>query len=95
MRLRRRREPQPMSCAEVAEALQSYLDTEIDDLVARRVAQHLEMCRRCGLEADTYRAIKDAVARRAMPVDPYAMDRLRAFGARLAAEHRDTGSPPA
>lgn len=71
------------SCHEVARVLQSYLDGNVDELTARRVARHLEICRRCGLEAETYTRIKESLARRG-GVDPEAVERLRAFGARLA-----------
>lgn len=94
MRWRRRR-AEPMSCAEVAAALQSHLDAEIDDLAARRVAAHLEHCRRCGLEADTYRAIKETIARRAAPLDLDTAERLRAFGERLLVEQPDAGGSSA
>jgi anti-sigma factor RsiW len=79
-RLRRRR------CRQVALVLQSYLDGEVDAGTAGRVHDHLEECRRCGLEATTYRAIKDAIpmaaadsAQPAAPVDPDALHRLRTF----------------
>lgn len=72
------------TCAEVAQVLQSYLDGQVDDLTARRVRRHLEHCRRCGLEAETYEAIKAALARRPHQVDADALERLRAFGQRLA-----------
>ena len=84
--LRRHRAARPMTCAEAAQVLQRYLDGEVDDLTARRVHEHLEMCRRCGLEAQTYRAIKDAVARGGLPVERDVLDRLRQFGERLAEE---------
>lgn len=71
------------SCMEVARALQAYLDGEVDTVTARRVARHLEICRRCGLEAQTYLAIKDTLARGGRDVDPAAVARLRAFGAHL------------
>ncbi|MBW3536495.1 MAG: zf-HC2 domain-containing protein [Actinobacteria bacterium] len=71
------------SCAEVAQVLQSYLDGRVDDLTARRVRRHLEHCRRCGLEAETYEAIKAALARRSHQVDTDALQRLRAFAQRL------------
>jgi anti-sigma factor RsiW len=73
------------NCMQVARVLQSYLDREVDDLTARRVGRHLEHCRRCGLKAETYEAIKDAIARRSQ-VDTEALARLRAFGQRLAEE---------
>lgn len=86
--LRRWRGRDEATCAEVARVLQRHLDGEIDELTARRVARHLERCRRCGLEARTYRAIKDALSRSA-PIDPGALDRLREFGRRLADEATD------
>ena len=83
----RRRGPGPeATCAEVAQALQSYLDGQVDEMTARRVSRHLEACRRCGLEAVTYEAIKDALARRRSDVDADALERLRSFGERLANE---------
>ncbi len=84
--MRRRRAEREASCAEVAQVLQSYLDGQVDDLTARRVSRHLEHCRRCGLEADTYQAIKEALSRRGREVDAETLERLRAFGARLAEE---------
>lgn len=92
--IRRRRDRGEASCAEVARVLQSYLDGHLDDLSARRVHRHLEHCRRCGLEAETYEAIKEAVARRAARIDPDALQRLRDFGERLAEEGptEETGS---
>ncbi len=76
------------SCWQVGHLLQSYLDGEVDDLTARRVARHLELCRRCGLEASTYAEIKKALARRGAPVPGDAHERLQ----RLAEQLMDT--PP-
>lgn len=91
---RRWRGRREATCAEVAQVLQSYLDGHVDDLTARRVHRHLEHCRRCGLEAETYEAIKVAIARRGRQVDPEALERLRAFGERLAEQgpKGETGS---
>ncbi|GIU89782.1 MAG: hypothetical protein KatS3mg010_0881 [Acidimicrobiia bacterium] len=49
----------------------------------RRIAAHLEACRRCGLEAETYERIKSTLAaqRPEMPAD--SVERLREFGERL------------
>lgn len=90
-----RRREREATCAEVAQVLQRYPDGDVDDLMARRVHRHLEHCRRCGLELETYQAIKAAVARRGESVDPDAIERLRAFGERLAEGGlgEDTGSP--
>jgi anti-sigma factor RsiW len=86
------------SCMQVMRVLQSYLDGHTDEVTARRVANHLDACRRCGLEAATYRELKASLARRAAPPDQAAVDRLRAFGTALASpshEEDDSGhSPP-
>jgi anti-sigma factor RsiW len=74
-----------LSCAEVADLLQQYLDDESDEPTARLVSAHLEDCRRCGLEADVYRDIKASLARRRAPLPEPVAARLRHFGALLAA----------
>jgi anti-sigma factor RsiW len=71
------------SCLQVMRVLQSYLDGQTDQVTARRVANHLDACRRCGLEASTYREIKSALARQAAPLDDASVARLRAFGSSL------------
>lgn len=52
-----------IGCMKVARLLQSYLDGETDPDTAGRVAAHLGLCRRCGMKAATYRAIKASLAR--------------------------------
>ncbi|MFE9338366.1 anti-sigma factor family protein [Streptomyces sp. NPDC007063] len=74
-----------MNCLQVARVLQSYLDGETNEVTTRRVAAHLEDCRRCGLEASVYQEIHDALARRAEP-ESRAVERLRAFGASLLSD---------
>ncbi|MPY49878.1 anti-sigma factor family protein [Streptomyces acidicola] len=71
-----------MSCAQVLRVLQEYLDGETDDVTARRVRAHLDGCRDCGLEARTYREIKNALVRQEQP-DARAVARLRGFGESL------------
>ncbi|WP_454853638.1 anti-sigma factor family protein [Promicromonospora soli] len=74
-------------CRQVARDLQAYLDGELDADRARPVAEHLADCRRCGLEASTYEAIRVALAAiraRSGPVADDAVERLRAFADRLA-----------
>lgn len=93
---RRRRRANEASCAEVAQALQSYLDGQVDDVTAQRVRHHLDRCRDCGLEAETYLVIKDALARQRSSIDPDAVERLRAFGQGLTGQppgHDDADSP--
>ncbi len=64
--------------------LQRYLDGELDDVpTAARVAEHLEECRRCGLHAATYRAIKQALRSGNRDIDDLALRRLRAFSQAL------------
>jgi anti-sigma factor RsiW len=73
-------------CLQVARVLQSYLDGEVEPPTAAVVAEHLEVCRRCGLEASTYLAIKTAIsstAPGAPVVAPDAVDRLRRFAREL------------
>ena len=74
------------SCREVGEGLQSWLDGELDPVAARRIDRHLEACRRCGLEVDTYRRIKDALAQQSAPLDRQAVARLTAFTLALAGD---------
>lgn len=86
-----------MNCLQVARLLQQYLDGETSEIAARRVAAHLENCRRCGREASVYREIHNALARRAAP-DPDALARLTAFGHSLLRDEQDgsageSGSP--
>jgi anti-sigma factor RsiW len=69
-------------CHRVAKVLQAYLDGEVDGMTAEMVHNHLETCRKCGLEANTYRAIKAATLvaeSETEPVDPEAVERLRRF----------------
>lgn len=74
-------------CLRVTRVLQSYLDGEADAATSTMVAKHLEECRRCGLEASTYRAIKVAITETGpdvAPVDAEAVDRLRRFAEDLS-----------
>ena len=76
-------------CVRLSSDLQPYLDGEITDpALVRAMAEHLEECRRCGLEAQTYATLKVALAARARPgVDPVtraAAQRLQDFARSLA-----------
>ena len=83
----------PLTCREVGKLLQRYLDGETNAQATARVAEHLEDCRRCGLEADIYREIKAAVARQAPTLPETTLARLRRFGDRLATEGHAEGPP--
>ena len=81
--IRRRR---TLSCREVGRALQEFLDEEITDTQrAAQLREHLEACRDCGLEADTYRRLLAALHQQAPTIDSPELQRLRDFGSRLAA----------
>ncbi len=74
-----RRRGDGLDCREVARMLQPYLDGEIDQHTARQVSHHLDDCRRCGLEASTYRELKRRLSDMSRPVDPQVVERLRRF----------------
>jgi len=79
----------PLSCHQVGKLLQRYLDSEVDDNVARRIGEHLEDCRRCGLETDVYSEIKAALARQAPRLPDTTLQRLRRFSEQLANHDSD------
>lgn len=66
-------------CLRTMQLIQQYLDGTLDDRPALRVADHLDACRRCGLEAEVFSQIKAALSRYDGDVDPGAMARLRDF----------------
>ncbi|MFF2509404.1 anti-sigma factor family protein [Streptomyces sp. NPDC058067] len=81
-----------MNCTQVTTTLQAYLDGQTDEVTTRPMAAHLQDCHHCGLEAETYRKIKDALACRTQP-DTGAADRLRRFAKGLL-RHRTDKTPP-
>jgi len=74
-----RRCPDEATCAEAMRAMQAWLDGLVAEPQQTRVRRHLETCRRCGLEADTYREIRASLRSRGTRVDPAAHQRLRAY----------------
>lgn len=91
MKLLGRTPPGGLNCHQVGEMLQEYLDGNIDAERAERIEAHLEECRRCGLEAETYERIKATLAAQRPEIPEESIERLRAFGERLASG----GEPPA
>jgi anti-sigma factor RsiW len=86
MRLRLWPRRRAAHCSEVITALLEFLDGEVVDAeTGARVEQHLEACRRCGLEASVYREIKQSLRQRRGDADAAALDRLRVFVARVGA----------
>ncbi len=92
----------PLSCRQVGRILQRYLDGDLDQSAADKVADHLEDCRRCGLEVTVYREIKASLRGRA-PVAEATLRRSAAVRRRarrrgprapVAAEPADGGPPP-
>lgn len=81
-----RRDEPGVDCRAVARVLQSYLDNDLDDDFAAKIAAHLDACKDCGLEFETYRQIKTSLACQMPEVDPAAVERLRTFGARITGE---------
>ena len=81
---RRRNIDRPLTCAEVGKVLQHYLDDELDNDRRDAIAEHLEACRRCGLELDAYLRIKTSLAAHGpvAPDDP-ALGRLHDFARQL------------
>jgi len=78
------------SCIEVLRNLDAYLDREIpDQRAARRIASHLEVCRRCGMRAETITELKASLRRLAPTVDAGALDRLRRFARSLEEQGND------
>jgi putative zinc finger protein len=72
-------------CVRSSRMLQSYLDGELDSPSAvERVGEHLDECRRCGLSAATYRAIKQALRSRSHDIDELTLRRLHGFTRSLA-----------
>jgi anti-sigma factor RsiW len=74
-----------LECRRVARRLQAYLDGELPVTDAATIADHLEVCRHCGMEADTYQALKDGLAALDVPPDPSALQRLARFADELDA----------
>jgi hypothetical protein len=74
-----------LACREVGRLLQAYLDDEDTSGRSEQIRAHLDDCRRCGLEAETYRRIMDALAARDEPLPEASLERLRSFGQALVA----------
>jgi hypothetical protein len=71
-----------LSCRKVGRLLQAYLDGELRDGTLL-VADHLDACLRCGLEASSYHWLKAQLAGLAHSGDERQLDRLRDFARRL------------
>jgi anti-sigma factor RsiW len=72
-----------VTCHEAGRVIQAFVDGEIAMPRRAEVAQHLEVCRRCGLEAHTYREIKAVIRRGGEEPATDSKERLRRFVATL------------
>ena len=72
-----------LSCQEIMEVLQSYLDGETDAAVARDVASHLGKCHHCEVESQVYDRIRSSLSHRQVAVDPQVMQALNDFSHQL------------
>ena len=70
-------------CPPIAQDLSAYLDGELDDEVARRVAEHVDACPECRARLERIRAVRRVL--RAQPVEDVP-DLTRAIAARVAAD---------
>lgn len=68
-----------LTCKQVAEVLQAYLDGETDAATVRRVTDHLDSCAGCLRESDVYRRIKASLASPPESVDADILARLERF----------------
>jgi len=73
-----------MSCQQVAALLQQYLDDELDVSDVPKVLDHLEACRRCGLEAEMYTRIKNSLLNHRESPSEDSMSRIRTLADALA-----------
>jgi anti-sigma factor RsiW len=80
----RRSDPQ-VNCHEVGKVIQAYLDGELEN-DTDKVAAHIEACKICGLEAETYSKIKQALRAPESEIDAETVTRLREFGEGLISE---------
>ncbi|MFT7600702.1 MAG: anti-sigma factor RsiW [Acidimicrobiales bacterium] len=78
-----------LSCDQVMEALQSYLDGETDADTAKEVAAHLPDCEDCNLESSVYQRIKMSLIDRPETIDPEIITKLRDFADRVARDEID------
>lgn len=92
MRFRRHRLtplPSPPGCEEVGAVLQAYLDGELGPEDGELVAEHLEHCDRCEIEAATVSKVVDSIRRQRPDLDAESLQRLRRF-----VEELDEPGPP-
>lgn len=86
MRVRRlpwQGEDDAISCRQLGPVLQSYIDDEAHELDVEAIRRHLEACRNCGLEYDTYIELKERLSRQTPAVPADVTQRLLDFSRKL------------
>jgi anti-sigma factor RsiW len=83
-RSRFRRRTSAARCREVKRVINAWIDGEVEEDFAEKIADHLEDCRRCGLAVDIYGRIKESLKSHPPEIDDEAIARLREFGRSLA-----------
>lgn len=83
MRPFRRRGQRPLDCRDVRRLMQRFVDGELPPSQTELVAEHLRDCQRCGLSADTFRAVKAALRRLRPDLDVDALTRLHTYADEL------------
>ena len=73
-------------CMEVRRVINGFVDGQVEEGFAAKIAEHLEDCRRCGLDAEVYANIKRSLQSKPPTIDDEAIDRLREFGSKLAGD---------
>jgi anti-sigma factor RsiW len=81
--------PPDPDCAQVEAVLHAYADGELGPEDGERVAEHLEHCDRCGIEAATVDRVILAIRRQRPDLERAALDRLGRFVHELT-----DGGPP-
>ena len=71
---------------EVRRVINGFVDNQLEDGFAAKIAEHLDECRRCGLSAEVYADIKQSLQSKPPTIDDAAIERLREFGSELAGD---------
>jgi anti-sigma factor RsiW len=87
---------QRAECWRTARLLQRHLDGELGLLSRSEVSAHLRRCRRCGMDADVYRALRAALlaSQTDQAAELQALERLNRFAARLGNVDDAAGHDP-
>lgn len=72
-----------ISCADAVRQLWSYLEDEVSDADRRRIAEHVEACRRCCGEIEFFAALRQHLANSQLKLPAEAGARLESFLAGL------------